>query len=62
MEITKEYLQERLSEFQQQKEDAIGHLGAVKGAIQFCTFLILEKEREEGDVGRPDPAPSKEKE
>jgi len=62
MEITIEYLQVRLREFQQQKEDAISQLGACGGAIQFCTFLISELEKGGGEKVQVDlPSPTKEK-
>ena len=58
MEITVEYMQERLREFQLQKEDAIGTLGACNGAIQLCTFLIKELEKG-GGVEIPPPTEEK---
>jgi len=59
MEITVEYMQERLREFQIQKEDAIGQLGACNGAIQLCNFLIQELQK---GGGAENPSPKEKQE
>jgi len=49
MEITVEYMRERLREFNLQRDEALGQLGACNGAIQLCSFLITELEKGGGD-------------
>ena len=40
MEITKEYLQGQMAGLKQQREETIGLLGGVNGAIQLCGSLL----------------------
>ncbi len=55
MEITTEHLQERLNEFHMQRDEHIGNLGAVNGAIQFCNYLIEQLENESNGEGETSP-------
>lgn len=55
MEITAEYLQERLNEFYMQRDEHIGNLGAVNGAIQLCKHLIDQLENEPDGEGEASP-------
>jgi hypothetical protein len=48
-EITVEYLKERMAELRLQLDDAFEQLGAVKGSMQFCGYLIQELEKEGGE-------------
>lgn len=47
MEITKEYVSNRINQLKAQKENALGTLHAIDGAIQECRVMLKEIEKEE---------------
>ena len=51
MEITVEYLRERLKELTAQHDEALNQLGATEGAIQTIEFLI--KQLDDGGIEPP---------
>lgn len=53
MEITVEYLKERLGELRAQRDDALKQLGATEGAIQTVEFLINELKEGGGEIPPP---------